>query len=170
MATAYPPPPGDGSQPPQYQTPQQYPQPPQGQYPDPAQGQYGAAPGGYGQPYGAPPSKNNGLAITALILGILALLLAWIPIVNFLSLVLGLAAVVLGFMGMRKAAVSGGKGLAIGGIITGGLALLATILMIVVAAVWLNNADDEIDDWNDELDRINEQLEEDLRELEESGS
>lgn len=169
MATAYPPPPGDGSQQPQYQSPQQYPQPPQGQYGQPPQGQY--PPGGYGQPqYGAPPSKNNGMAITALILGILALLLAWIPIVNFLSIVLGLAAVVLGFLGMRKAAVAGGRGLAIGGIVTGGLALLATILMIVVAAIWLNNADDEIDDWNDELDRINEQLEEDLRELEESGS
>lgn len=165
MATAFPPPPGDGSQPPaQYQAPQQYPQAPQGQY---------APAPGYGQPYGAPPSKSNGLAITALVLGIIALLLAWIPIVNFLSIILGLAALVLGFLGIRKSAESGGRGLALGGIITGGLAVLGTILMIVVATIWLNDASDEIDDWDEEweqeLQELNEQLEEDLQDLETEG-
>lgn len=120
MATAYPPPSGDGSQQvPQYQAPQgQYPQGQysQGQYP---QGQF--PPAGYGQPYGAPPSGSNGLAITALVLGVLAVITFWLPP---LALVLGIVAVVLGFLGMRKADEVGGRGLAIGGLVTGAIGLL----------------------------------------------
>jgi hypothetical protein len=160
MATAFPPPPGDGSQPPaQYQAPQA----PQGQYPP--QGQYAPAPG-YGQPYGTPPSKNNGLAITSLVLGIVALITVWLPP---LAIVIALVGVVLGFLGMRKAAESGGRGLAIGGLITSGLALLASIVLLVLAALVFNAADDELDDWEDEINEINEQLEEDLQNLDTEG-
>ena len=162
MATAFPPPPGDGSQPPaQYQTPQQYPQPPQGQY---------APAPGYGQPYGAPPSKSNGMAITSLVLGIVALLTVWLPP---LAIVIAVVGLVLGLLGMRKAAESGGRGLALGGLITSGLALLASVILLVLTVLVFNAASDEVDDWDEEwqqqMDELNEQLEEDLQDLDTEG-
>ncbi len=162
MATAFPPPPGDGSQQPaQYPAQQQYPQAPQGQY---------APAPGYGQPMGAPPSKSNGMAIAALVLGIIALITVWLPP---LAIVLALVAVVLGFLAMRNVPVSGGRGLALGGIITGGLALLASIILLILTVLVFNAAEDEIDNWDEEwqqeLEELNEQLEEDLQNLDTEG-
>lgn len=166
MATAFPPPPGDGSQPPaQYPAQQQYPQAPQGQY---------APAPGYGQPqYGAPPSKSNGMAITSLVLGIVALVTVWLPP---LAIVLALVAVVLGFLGMKKSAEVGGRGLALGGLITGGLALLASIILLVLTALVFNAASDSVDDLDElddelqqQLDDLNDQLEEDLQNLDTEG-
>lgn len=155
MATAFPPPPGDGSQ-----------QPAQYQAPQAPQGQYAPAPG-YGQPqYGAPPSKSNGLAITSLVLGIVALITVWLPP---LAIVIALVGAVLGFLGLRKSAESGGRGLALGGLITSGLALLVSVVLLILTAMFFNAADDELDDWEDELNQINEQLEEDLQDLDTEG-
>lgn len=108
-----PPPPSGGYQPPSYQPGQP--------------GQYGQT--GYGQPgYGAP-SQTNGLAIAALIVGILALL-SFFTI--FGGILLGLLAIVLGAMGVSKAKqINGsGRGLAIGGIVTGVIAGLLSLLLI----------------------------------------
>ncbi len=163
MATAFPPPPGDGSQPPaQYPGQQQYPQAPQGQY---------APAPGYGQPqYGPPAGKSNGMAIGALVLGILALITVWLPP---LAIVFALVALVLGFLGMRKVPEVGGRGLALGGIITGGLALLASIVLLILTALVFNAASDEVDDWDEEweqeLEELNQQLEEDLENLDTEG-
>ena len=121
QATAYgQPPPSYGQQPPYGQPPPSY-----GQQPD-----YGQSPA-YGQPgYGQPPVRQggNGLAVAALVLGILAL-------VSFLTILggigLGLIAVILGFIARSKAkqGTGSGTGLAVGGIITG-------LLGIVLALAW----------------------------------
>lgn len=47
--------------------------------------------------------KNSGLAIGALICGIIAFLLAWIPCVNFIAPLLALAALILGIIGWVSA-------------------------------------------------------------------
>ena len=160
MSTAYPPPPaGD----PQNQPPAQ-PQYSQQQYSQPyPQQQYGA-PG-----YPPPAGRSNTMAIIALVVGILALLLAWIPVVNFFAIVLGIAALILGFLGIKKAAEVGGKGLAIGGIVTGGLALLGSLLMILVFAAILNSANSNLDDLNTDLQELNEQIQEDLENMDTEG-
>lgn len=134
--------------------PQQYPAPgqayPQQQYPgQPASLQYG----------GAPPSKTNGLALAALIVGVVGLFLCWIP---FLGLVVGLIAVVLGFLGMKKSTEAGGRGLAIGGIAVGALTALIGLVFTVITLFVVKAANDNVDDWNDELDRINEEILEDI--------
>jgi hypothetical protein len=168
MSDQGPVPPADpsGGQP--YQQPQ-YGQPAQPQYGQPAQPQY-APPAGYpqqyaGQPaslqYGAPaPSKTNALALTALIVGVVGLFLCWIP---FLGVLIGVVAVVLGFLGIRKAAEVGGKGLAIGGIVAGGLTLLIGLIFTVITLFVVSTVDDNIDD----LDRFNEELQQELEQLEE---
>ncbi len=81
--------------------------------------------------YASPPEKpRSGMAITALVLGVLALFCP--P----LALPLGVPAIVLGIIALvrvgRQPRRHGGKGLAIGGICTGGGAILLLPLMIAI--------------------------------------
>ncbi|MFJ2257868.1 DUF4190 domain-containing protein [Streptomyces sp. NPDC087844] len=106
------PPPGYGQQQPQAPYPGQGPYPPQGPAP------YGYQPWGHGySPYNTP-APVNGLAISALVLGVLCFL----PLVG---LVLGLVA-----LGQIKRKGERGKGMAIAGIVLSGLgtAILALAL------------------------------------------
>lgn len=95
----------------------------------------------YGQPYGQQgygggATGTNGLAIAALVVGILALLTFWTVLGG---IVLGIAGIILGVMGMSKAKQlnGSGKGMAIGGLVTAALGLLLTVLMIAgIASVF----------------------------------
>ncbi len=89
-------------------------------------------------PSAVTPSGSNGLATTALILGIIGVILSWIPIVNVVGLILDITAVILGAIGMVKAKKSGkGKAVAIIGIILGviGIGMFIYIAFVVAAAV-----------------------------------
>jgi hypothetical protein len=102
---------------------------------------FGAAgyPPGY-QPGAVPfavsqPPASNGAAVASLVVGILSLL--GIFCIGIGGVALGLIAVVLGIMGVRKANELAGqpqKGLAIGGLVTGAIGLLvgAAFLGLVV--------------------------------------
>jgi hypothetical protein len=80
-------------------------------------------------PYGQrPPGPSRGLAITALILGLLALVTAWIPFWSYIAVLIGVAAVVLGIIGMRRKQ----GGMALTGVITGGLGAIFAIIMSIV--------------------------------------
>lgn len=94
------------------------------------------------------PSQTNGLAIAALVVGILSIPIAFACGVGGLF---GIAAVVLGFLGMKKAndeLAGSGKGMAIGGIVTGVLGLLASIAIVLFWFVLADNAVDELDTIN----------------------
>lgn len=104
----------------------------------------------FGQPaqpaawqYGAPQQKTtNGLAVASLVCGIAGLVLFW---ACFVGLILGIAAVVLGFIGRNKAKQlpgEAGSGMALGGIITGGIAAVLTAVILVVAVVVGDSIDD----------------------------
>lgn len=126
------PPPGDG-QAPGYGAPQAYGQP----------AQFGATP--YGT---APASKSNGLGVTALVLGIIALLFSWAG-----GGLLGIVAIVLGVLGRGKAkrGEADNGGMALAGIITGVVSVLITAA-VIAAGVALFNSDsgqDLIDCLND---------------------
>lgn len=77
----------------------------------------------------SPTNPTNGYAIAALVVGIVAAITWFIPI---WGLVVGITAVVLGFIGARKPK---GKGMAVAGVVTGGfgaiLALIFTAFFIV---------------------------------------
>ncbi|MCH7231045.1 DUF4190 domain-containing protein [Glycomyces sp. L485] len=79
------------------------------------------------------PQRTNGHAVTALVLGILALVLAFIPLVNVVSFVLGPLAIIFGIVGLVAGRRRGtGKGMSIAGIVMGALALVIGIVMYVL--------------------------------------
>lgn len=104
---------------------------------------YGAYPGGYPppppQPYGGypgyppqpPTSPKNGLGITALVLAIVGLLLCW-SVAG--ALVLGVGAVILGFLGRGrvKRGEANNGGVAIAGIVLGFVAIIAGLVFIPI--------------------------------------
>lgn len=110
----------------------------------PPQYSYGAYPGSYPPPppppygsyggYGPPVVPKNGLGIAALVLAIIALVFVWSVIGG---VVLGAAAVVLGFVGWGrvKRGEANNGGIAIAGIVLG---ILAIIVSLAFIAIWVN--------------------------------
>lgn len=131
-ASPPPPPPGTpGYAPPNYPPgvyPGSYPPPPGSGYPG-----YPPPPpppyGGYGAP--VPAAARNGFGIAALIIGLLSLPAVFTVFGGFL---LGVVAIILGFLGYRKAksgeATNGG--MAIGGIVFGALGIIVSIALLAV--------------------------------------
>jgi hypothetical protein len=93
--------------------------------------------------YAAPPPAaarpgGAGMAIGALVLGILALLFCWTVIGGILF---GLVALILGFIasGRAKRGVATGRGMAIAGIVLGLLGLLISVGLVVLGVSLLNS-------------------------------
>ena len=106
---------------------QPYGQQPQGQDP------YGQQPypaGGYGQP---PAQPNNTLGLIAMITGIVGIVLA--ICCSFLGVIVGAAAVVLGFLGRKKVqeGQANNDGQAKAGLICGIVAVVLGIVMIILS-------------------------------------
>lgn len=137
----YPPPP----------QPQGYPQQayPQQGYPAPASPQ---SPQGYPAPAVPQPPQPKGLAVSAMIVGIVSLVLC---ATIFMGIAGGIVAVVLGIVALKKAQ---SKGMAVTGIITGGIAMLAAIGMLVASLAFLGAASDISSDAFDEMEQLTEEM------------
>lgn len=114
---------GAGQEPPPYDPGQ----PPYGY----DQGLHGGPPGygGPGGPFGEPP---KGFAIASLVLGILGFITSCVV----LGVIPGIIAVILGVVGVRKAASgsAGGRGMAIAGLILGVLSILLAVILGAILA------------------------------------
>lgn len=109
----------------------------------PAASPYGAAPTagtpGAPPPYGAvpgapaPATPGKGMAITALILGIVALLGVAIPILNVFSLIMAIVGLVLGIIALRKYTTS--KGLPVSAVIISAIATLLALVFVVLYTI-----------------------------------
>ncbi|MEV0294246.1 DUF4190 domain-containing protein [Nocardia sp. NPDC050710] len=113
----------------QYPPPGQYPPPPPGQYPPPPSG---------GQYWQESP-KGKGMAVTALVLGILAVLGLLVVVGGFLF---GIFAVIFGIIALVKVrrGTGGGTGMAVTGLILGVLALIAaTVISIVGWSIFVDS-------------------------------
>lgn len=92
-----------------------------------------AAPGGALPPAGSPaPRTSNGLGVAALVLGIIALIFAFVPFANYVAIALALVGLILGVIGLVSKGRS--KGLPLSGTIISGIALILSIIMVVVYA------------------------------------
>jgi hypothetical protein len=91
---------------------------------------YPPAPAPMQQP--APVKQGNGFGVTALVLGLVGLIIfSWIPVINvFTGIPLGALALIFGIVALAKAGSRGGKGKG-----TGGTGLILGILAIGVAIV-----------------------------------
>lgn len=124
-------------------------------------------------------TAGQGLGIAGLILGVLALLIAFIPCIGVLAVVPGAVALILSILGMTQAnRGDGSKGLVVA-------ALVLSILSVVVAVAWgvffagsatfFNRISDEIrveleqemgEDFDEAFEDFGKELEETLEELE----
>ncbi|WEV63963.1 DUF5067 domain-containing protein [Bifidobacterium sp. ESL0732] len=91
------------------------------------------------QPMGMPPQqqmgmmpKRPGMALAALILGIIAIVMFWIPIVGIGC---GIAALVTGIMSMRKIKANRlpGKNMSVAGIVTGIIGMVLSVVMAIAS-------------------------------------
>src|SRR5438477_2606973 len=141
-----PPPPGSGAFPPP--TGGGYPPPPGGGYGPPAPGGYPPPPGGYAPPpgnwggpggYGPPPpgyggQQSKGLAVAALVLGIVGVATFFI----FLGGLLGIVALVLGIVAIRQTqkGQASGHGMAVAGTVLGGAAIVITAIYAIAVGAF----------------------------------
>ena len=134
-------------------------------------------------------TAGQGFGVAALILGILALLIAFIPCVGLFALIPGIIAIILAIVGLSQASsANGSKGVIIAG-------LVISVIGTIIAALWLiifsaggsliekisthpefeNVIEEVIDDISEDIDDVvdesvditdTEDLEETLQELE----
>jgi hypothetical protein len=119
------------------------PYPPQGpppQGPPPDQGPGGSYPPGGYPPPGRPAAtgRRNGLGTTALVVGVVALVLVLLLLFSPLGALLGLLAVLFGILGLIRVnrGEADNRGQAVAGLVTGGLALLFGILFTISVGTW----------------------------------
>lgn len=147
-----------GAPPPPAGSPGQEQQPP----PPPQQQQYQPPPQ---QQYGGPPVKQgNGLAVTALVLGIIGALFGFVPLMFWLAIILGILAVIFGAIGLARSKdpYRGGRGQAIAGLVLGIIAIGVGILQVAVLNEAANEFNSDLQDLDDELQRDLEELEEEF--------
>lgn len=89
-------------------------------------------------------TKKSGLSTAGMVLGIVGIVLSFIPIINNIAFFLGILAVIFGIIGLVKKA---GKGKAIAGLVLG-------ILAIVITLAMQSAVSDSIDETSKELDKI----------------
>ena len=141
-------PPPQGYAPP----PQDYAPPPQGYAPPPPQG-YAPPPQGYPPPppqgYAPPPPKppGYGMGIASMVLGIVALLICYVPWVDIASLVLSIVGLILAIIAKKKnAEVGAPPGMATAGLVTNIIALVISVIFFVVCTVCVCAAGNAIND------------------------
>ena len=88
--------------------------------------------------------NSSGLATAGMVLGIIGVVLSFIPIINNIAFFIGILALIFGISGIVKKA---GKGKAIAGIVLG-------ILSIAITLAMQSAVSDSIDETSKELDKI----------------
>lgn len=108
-------------------------------------------------------NRNNGqgMGIAALILGIISFVVAFIPCVGILAIFTAVAAIVLGAIGLSQAtrATSPHRGLNIGGLVVGIIALFVSVIQIAVIVGVSENAGN----WSSRIEDIIGDIEKDIK-------
>ena len=113
--------------------------------------------------YGAPnPSQSTGLAVGSLICGIMSVVLSFFVCLWFLSVPLGLVAIILAIVARGKIArgEAGGAGLAKGGLITGILGIILSVVISAAIGIFFRAAGSKI---QEELEKEQRRLEQQQR-------
>jgi len=93
-------------------------------------------------PTAGPANGSNGAAVTAMVLGIIAISIAWMPLLVVVGALAAVLALVFGFVGLRRARTSGvGRSIAVVGLATGASALVASVIGVMLTLVVLDEYD-----------------------------
>ncbi|MFO8015629.1 MAG: DUF4190 domain-containing protein [Candidatus Woesearchaeota archaeon] len=79
--------------------------------------------------------KTSGLAIASLVFGILSFILGWVPILGWLIVILAIVFGIIALVKISKDPTIGGKGMAIAGIVLGGILLAISVILMGVGAL-----------------------------------
>jgi hypothetical protein len=91
----------------------------------------------------APRSGSNAAATTAMVLGIVAVSIAWLPFLVVLGAIAAVLAIVFGAIGLRRSRVTGsGRSFAVAGLTTGVAALAAAVIGVVLTGTVLDVYDE----------------------------
>jgi hypothetical protein len=105
----------------------------------------------------APPERlpRNGLGVTALVTGLVGLILAILVVLSPLAAILGAIAVGTGIAGIARAnrGAATNRGQAVAGLVTGLLALAISIAIMVSAGVYLSRHSTDLRDFGRCMDR-----------------
>lgn len=84
-------------------------------------------------PYGYPPVMRNGLGTGSLVLGVLSMLFFWVPVLGLAAYATAITGVATGCFGVARARqrVASNGGVAMAGIVTSALGLIAVVAMTV---------------------------------------
>jgi hypothetical protein len=109
---------------------------------------------------------GHGLGVAALIMGIISFVVAFIPCVGLFAMLTAIVAVVLGAIGLSQASrAEAPKGMALGGLITGVIALFIAIAQVALFAGF----SDRVDFIGDKIEEIVEEIEDDVLDEIDSG-
>ncbi|MFP4634905.1 MAG: DUF2510 domain-containing protein [Nitriliruptoraceae bacterium] len=136
----------------------------------PTWGQQPAPAAGGGQPPATGQSASSGLAVAALIIGILSLLVGLIPFIGLLGVVGGIIALILGLVGRSKAkrGQASGGGMALAGAVIGVIGMLVAIGITVFAVTGIQRFGSSFTDFAECMEETGdeayceEQLEQDM--------
>lgn len=121
--------------------------------PPPGQPPYDTPPTGYSDQGGEQPKprKGSGLAIAALVVGAIALLLCWVPIVNNFAAILAVVGLALGIPALISArrGKRTGSGLALASVI---VSVLAIVGVLATQAFYSSVIDDVTDEINNSIE------------------
>jgi hypothetical protein len=87
------------------------------------------------------PRKGNGLAISSLVLGIVGVMLSWIPVVGYFAFIIGIVGFVLGAIGIFKSH----RIMSITGVV---LNTLAIVFSVIAFASLMSDVDKAVNDYN----------------------
>ncbi len=97
-------------------------------------------------------SNSNSAATAAMVLGIIAVAIAWLPFIVVVGAAAGILAIVFGTVGLRRAGPAGdGRSRATVGLVTGASALVVAILGIVLTFTVLDVYDAYVDPGPNEI-------------------
>lgn len=100
------------------------------------------------------PTQKSGMAVAAMVIGIIAIVLSFIPVLGFVSFILGPLAVIFGIVALVK---KRGKGQAITGIITGAAGFVIVLIGTLMFGALVSSVDEEMQ----RQDQLEEEIEED---------
>ena len=104
------------------------------------------------QPKGEKKDGKSGLGIAGFVIGIIAIIFSFIPIVNNIAFFIGIIAAVFGIIG---AITHKSKGLSIAGIILG---ILAVVITLVLQSMWSKALDDASQSFNEAMESADTQM------------